>query len=103
MLARHERRVVGPGEPLRKPNDLFKARLARSGRKCRRALDDEGMVRRAVVGSLHTTYRLPQLTGVKDVRKHELRAPALEAIAAGAPPPDHGPPPPTLCQHLRGT
>jgi hypothetical protein len=42
-LARHQRRVVGPGEPLRKPDDLFEARLPRIGGKCRRTLDHEGM------------------------------------------------------------
>src|SRR5258708_37420091 len=100
MLGRHERRVVGRGEPFRKPNDLFKARLARSGRKCRRALDDEGMVRRAVVGSLHTTHRVHQLTGIKDVRNHDLGAAALEQIAASVPPADDGSHRPAFGQQL---
>ena len=43
-LARHKRRVVGPSEPLRKPDDLFEAGLTGSGRKRRRALDHEGMI-----------------------------------------------------------
>ena len=99
-LTRQERRVVGPGEPLRKPNDLFKARLVRGGRKCRRALDHEGMVRRAVVGSLHTAHRVHQLTGIKDVRNHDLGAAALEQIAATVPPADHGSYRPAFGQQL---
>jgi uncharacterized protein YbjT (DUF2867 family) len=41
--------VVGPGEPLRKPDDLFEARLPRSAGKCRRTLDHEGMIGRTGV------------------------------------------------------
>ena len=99
-LTRQERRVVRPGEPLRKPNDLFKACLARSGRKCRSALDHERMVRRAVVGSLHTAHRVHQLTGIKDVRNHDLGAAALEQIAASVPPADDGSYRPAFGQQL---
>ena len=45
-LARHQRRVVRSGEPLRKPDDLFEATLPRSRGKCRRTLDHERMVGR---------------------------------------------------------
>jgi hypothetical protein len=39
MLARHQGRMVGSGEPLRKANDLFEAGLPRSVRKRHRTLD----------------------------------------------------------------
>jgi AcrR family transcriptional regulator len=92
--------VIGPGEPLRKPNDLFNAGLARRGRKCRRALDHEGMVRRAVVGSLHTAHRVHQLIGIKDVRNHDLGAAALEQIAASVPAADYSSYRPAFGQQL---
>ena len=81
-LARHQRRVVGPGEPLRKPDDLFEARLPRSGGKCRRTLDHEGMIGRTVVSSLHVAHRVHQLTGIENVRDHDLGTATLEQIAA---------------------
>ena len=99
-LARHQRRVVGPSEPLRKPDDLFEARLPRSGRKCRRTLDHEGMIRRTVVGSLHAAHRVHQLTGIENVRHHDLGAETLEQIAPGVPHTDGGAYGPTFGQQL---
>src|SRR6516225_9724119 len=67
-LARQKRRVVGPGEPLRKPDDLFQAGLTRSYRKRRPALDDEGMIGRTVVRSLHPAQRVHLLAKGYPVR-----------------------------------
>src|SRR5258707_2913524 len=77
MLARHQRGMVGASQPLRKPNDLFEARLPRSVRKCRRTLDDEGMIRRAVISSLPTPHCVPQLTTIAKGCDHKLSAPTL--------------------------
>jgi hypothetical protein len=100
-LARHKRRVVGPSEPLRKPDDLFEARLTRSGRKCRRTLDHEGMIGRAVVSSLHAAHSVHQLTGIENVRIHDLGTATLEQIAAPVPHADGGSYGTTFGQELR--
>ena len=81
MLARHQGRMVGSSEPLRKANDLFKARLPRSIRKRHGTLDHERMVWRAVIGSLYSTHRICQLTGIENVGHHYLSAATLEEIA----------------------
>src|SRR5262249_30465820 len=75
-LARDQCRVVGPSEPLRKPDDLFETRLTRSGGKRRSTLDHEGMIGRAVVSSLHAAHRVHQLTGIENVRNNDLGAAA---------------------------
>ena len=82
-LARHQRRVIGPGEPLRKPDDLFQAGLTRSDRKRRRTLDHEGMIGRTIVRSLHPAQGVHQLAGIENVRDHDLGTAPLEQIAAG--------------------
>jgi hypothetical protein len=89
-LARHQRRVIGPGEPLRKPDDLFQAGLTRSDRKRRRTLDDEGIIGRTVVRSLRPAQGVHQLTGIENVRYNDLGAAALKQNAAGVTHPDGG-------------
>ena len=82
-LARQQRRVIGPGEPLRKSDNLFQAGLTRSDRKRRRTLDDEGMIGRTVVRSLHSAQGVYQLARIENVREHDLGIAPLEQIAAG--------------------
>jgi hypothetical protein len=75
---------------LRKPDDLFEARLPRSVCKCHRTLDHEGMIWRAEVSSLHATHRVRQLAGIEDIRHHDLSAATLEQIAPRVPDTDGG-------------
>ncbi len=49
----------------------------------RSELDHEGMIRRAIVGSLHAAHRVRQLTGIENVCHHDLSAETLEPIAPG--------------------
>jgi hypothetical protein len=74
--------VIGPGKPLRKADDLFQARLTRSDRKRRPTLDDEGMIGRTVVRSLHAAHGVHQLAGIENVRNHDLGAARLQSCAA---------------------
>jgi len=100
MLARHQRGMVGASQPLRKPNDLFEARLPRSVRKCRRTLDGEGMIRRAVISSPHTAHCVRQLTRIEKVCDHNLSAATLEQIAPCVSDTDGSSYGPTLGQQL---
>jgi hypothetical protein len=76
-------------------------RLTRSGRKCRRTLDHEGMIGRAVVSSLHAAHSVHQLTGIENVRIHDLGTATLEQIAAPVPHADGGSYGTTFGQELR--
>src|SRR5260221_1633535 len=67
----------------------------------RSELDHEGMIRRAIVGSLHAAHRVPQLTGIENVCHHDLSAETLEPIAPGVPDTDGRSYLAPLCQPLR--
>jgi hypothetical protein len=101
MLARHQRRVVGSGQPLRKANDLFKAGLPCSVRKRYCTLDHKRMIWRAVISSLYATHRVRQLSGIENVRHHDLSATTLEKIAPRVLDTDSGSYWPPLGQQLR--
>ena len=58
------------------------------------------MIRRAVVGSLHTAHRVHQLAGIENVRNHDLGAATLQQIAARVPDTDGGSYGPTFGQQL---
>src|SRR5260221_14784591 len=58
------------------------------------------MIRRAVVGSLHTAHRVHQLAGIENVWNHNLGAATLEQIAARVPDTDGGSYRPSFGQQL---
>jgi hypothetical protein len=58
------------------------------------------MIRRVVVGSLHTAHRVHQLAGIENVCNHNLGAATLEQIPARVPDTDGGSYRPTFGQQL---
>ena len=58
------------------------------------------MIRRAVVGSLHTAHRVHQLAGIGNVCNHNFGAATLKQIAACVPHADGGSYGPTFGQQL---